>query len=227
MPQHRDDERPVPTRRISFEDALSAVPKHFAYGGDLVLSHVAAALSSVFPDGEDFFVCSVRHFRDEIDDPRLKRQVAGFIGQEAMRGREHRAFNRRLAEVGYPTLQLEASEHKAVAFDLYRAVGGTERMRTSTMNMVTVGFVAGICLGVAVSLAGDPAARQPRALAASLRRLWRSPLVSRSLWRPLREYNRPGFHPDDRDASALVERWRGELFGPEGTLTDRLAGAAA
>ena len=30
---------------------------------------------------------------------------------------------------------LEESEHKAVAFDVYRAVGGTERMRTVTMDV--------------------------------------------------------------------------------------------
>jgi predicted metal-dependent hydrolase len=34
-------------------------------------------------------------------------------------------------------------------------------------------------------------------------------------------YFRPGFHPDDRDTRALLERWRVELFGPDGTLRDR------
>src|SRR5688500_8076173 len=95
-------ERSIPTRRISFEASLQEVPRHFAADGDLILSHVAAALSAVFPDGEDFFVRSVRHYRGQIQDPELKRQVAGFIGQEAMHGREHRAFNDRLAELGYP-----------------------------------------------------------------------------------------------------------------------------
>ena len=47
----------------------------------------------------DFFVRSVRYFRDQITDPDLQRQVAGFIGQESVHGREHRAFNRRLAEL--------------------------------------------------------------------------------------------------------------------------------
>ena len=72
-----------------------------------IAGHLIAALSSVFPDGEDFFVRSVRHFRDRITDPELKRQVAGFIGQEAMHGREHRVFNDRLAELGYPTKHYE------------------------------------------------------------------------------------------------------------------------
>ncbi len=33
----------------------------------------------------------------------MKRQVAGFIGQESIHGREHRVLNSRLAELGYPT----------------------------------------------------------------------------------------------------------------------------
>src|SRR5438874_12327201 len=107
MPQNTQAQRKVPTRRISFEESLKDLPKHFSADGDLILSHVAASLSSVFPDGEDFFVRSVRHFRDQVTDPALKRQVAGFIGQEAMHGREHRALNDRLDALGYPTKLVE------------------------------------------------------------------------------------------------------------------------
>src|SRR6478609_7719876 len=146
MPQTSQAARPVgrkvPTRRISFEESLRELPKHFAVDGDLLLSHIGASLSSVFPDGEDFFVRSVRHFRDEITDPELKRQVAGFIGQEAMHGREHRAFND----------PLEESEHKAVAFDVYKAVGGSERTRVWTMKFLRFGFVAGMIVQVSVSM---------------------------------------------------------------------------
>src|SRR5688500_2847950 len=107
MDQTTSTARKVPTRRISFEESLQDLPKHFAADGDLILSHLAAALSSVFPDGEDFFVRSVRHYRDQLTDPELKRQVAGFIGQEAMHGREHRAFNDRLDQLGYPVKRYE------------------------------------------------------------------------------------------------------------------------
>src|SRR4051794_6791665 len=107
--------RTVPTRRISFESSLQELPRHFAADGDLILSHIAASLSAVFPDGEDFFVRSVRTFRDRITHPELKRQVNGFIGQEAMHGREHRAFNARLDELGYPTKRFERLTKKGLA----------------------------------------------------------------------------------------------------------------
>src|SRR3954470_16785194 len=239
MAQTSNPARKVPTRRISFEESLQAIPKHFAGGGDLLASHVTAGLSAVFPDGEDFFVRSVRHFRDQITDPELKRQVAGFIGQEAMHGREHRAFNARLAELGYPTRQverftrwgletrekiapakanlaataalehftatlaelvlsdeetreafghpavrdlflwhaLEESEHKAVAFDVYKAVGGTERMRVWTMNLIRWGFVLGMIVQVIVSMLSDRATYNPRRVWQSVRRLRRSPIM--------------------------------------------------
>ena len=96
---------PVPARSITvrrpglqFDD----VPKSFV-AGDPVRSHIAAMLSAVFPEGEDFFVRSVRNYRDRITDPELRRQVAGFIGQEALHGREHRLFNEHLQALGYPT----------------------------------------------------------------------------------------------------------------------------
>jgi uncharacterized protein len=289
MTQTSNAERTVPTRRISFEAALQDLPRHFAADGDLILSHLAAMLSALFPDGEDFFVRSVRHYRDRITDPDLKRQVAGFIGQEAIHGREHRVLNDRLAELGYPTKgverftrwgletrervapatsnlaataalehftatlaelvlssdearalfdnnevrdlflwhALEESEHKAVAFDVYKAVGGGERMRVWTMNGLRYGFVALMVVQVTLSLLGDPATFRRGNLRRSWRRFRRSPLVSRAVWDRLRDYNRPDFHPDDHDATALVARWRAELFGEHGSLNDKLAGAGA
>jgi predicted metal-dependent hydrolase len=279
----------IPTRRMDFEASLQSVPKHFAADGDLILSHLAVALSSVFPDGEDFFVRSVRNFRDQVTDPELKRQVTGFIGQEAMHGREHRAFNDRLAELGYPTKAverftkwglekrekflpaisnlaataalehftatlaelvltsqeardlfghdevrnlfvwhaLEESEHKAVAFDVYKTVGGSERLRVITMNLLRYGFVAGMAAQVTLTLLRDPATYKRGNLRRSWRRLRKSPLMTKALWDQLKDYNRPDFHPNDRDTTELVETWRAELFGAEGTLNDKLKTRAA
>jgi predicted metal-dependent hydrolase len=282
-------ERKVPTRRISFEESLQQVPKHFAVDGDLIGSHLMASLSAVFPDGEDFFVRSVRHYRDTVTDPELKVQVSGFIVQEAIHGREHRAFNDRLDELGYPvkaferftkkglairerllppssnlaataalehftaTLAelilsdpdardmigdpavkelflwhaLEESEHKAVAFDVYKLSGGSERLRTLTMDLLTFGFIAGMTVQVIISLLGDRETYRRGRLRRSVRRVARSPFVSKDLWHRLRDYNRPDFHPDDHDATELVATWRAELFGPEGSLSSKLTTSAA
>lgn len=107
--------RPIKTRRIRFEYPADRLPRHFTKGGDPVMSHVVAVLSALFPEGEDFFVQSVRNYRDHIEDPELKKQVAGFIGQEAIHGREHRTFNDRLAALGYPTRAVDRFTKHALA----------------------------------------------------------------------------------------------------------------
>lgn len=270
---------------MSFEESLEDLPRHFAADGDLVLSHFMAVLSSVFPDGEDYFVRSVRHYRDRVTDPTLKRQVAGFIGQESVHGREHRVLNARLARLGYPTRHierfvyrvlrfrervmsakvnlattaalehftatlaeltltdpqvrtdmghpavrdvfvwhaLEESEHKAVAFDVYRAVGGGEWTRRITMKGVRVMFVVGITLFMCASLATDRDTYRRGVLRQSFARFRRTPVMSREVWDRLREYERRGFHPDDRDTTDLVASWREELFGDDGRLVPLLA----
>lgn len=285
----RSATRKVPTRRVALDESFEAVPRHFALDGDLLQSHFTAALSALFPDGEDYFVRSVRHYRDRVTDPELKRQVAGFIGQEAIHGREHRAFNERLDRMGYHTRRIESltktllefrervappianlaltaalehftatlaelvltddqaresfghqavqdlftwhaleeSEHKSVAFDVYRAVGGSERLRIWTMKVIRVGFVVVVALEMLWSLASDPGTFRPRRFWSSWKRFRSSPVMARALREQLREYDRLGFHPDDRDTNALVDRWRERLFGQSGSMVDKLAGSPA
>ena len=94
--------RTISVRRPDIDYVEPALPKYFV-AGDPIRSHIAAMLSAVFPEGEDFFVRSVRAYRNQIADPELKKQVSGFIGQEALHGREHRDFNDALDALGYPT----------------------------------------------------------------------------------------------------------------------------
>ncbi|CAA0087298.1 Uncharacterised protein [Zhongshania aliphaticivorans] len=72
------------------------------HAGGAHISHFFNALSIFFPDGERFFIDSVRHYRDRIKDGELKQSVRGFIGQEAMHGREHEEYNDALVEKGLP-----------------------------------------------------------------------------------------------------------------------------
>ncbi len=60
------------------------------------LSQFMNTMSIVFPMGERFFIQSVRNYRDRITDPELQKAVTGFIGQEAMHGREHEVYNEAL-----------------------------------------------------------------------------------------------------------------------------------
>ena len=275
--------RTVRTRRIRFDYPTGSLERHYV-DGDLVMSHIVAVLSATFPEGEDFFVRSVRRYADKVTDPELKKQVAGFIGQEVTHGREHRELNERLQQMGYPTRfvdrvvrkslaraerllsgmqclamtaalehytaalaeklmtseraqamlggtevrnmllwhALEESEHKAVAFDVYRAAGGSERMRIAVMRMVTFGFFARVTLFTILSLLRDRATYNPIRLLRSVWALRTSPFIEPDMVHRIREYNQVGFHPDQNDNSELLERWTQELFGEQGQLADHL-----
>ncbi|OHU97047.1 metal-dependent hydrolase [Mycobacterium talmoniae] len=275
--------RPIKVRRMRFGYTAKPLERHYVQG-DLVMSHVVAVLSALFPQGEDFFVRSVRHYADRITDPDLKKAVAGFTGQEVSHGREHRALNDQLQLMGYPTARidrftekglaraerlyppryrlavtaalehytaalaetllsdpdareilgdtevrsvllwhaLEESEHKAVAFDVYRAVGGTERMRILAMCVTTCMFLGVLLLHTTRSLLADRAAYHPVRLVKSIAALRHSPFLRRAVIRRVAAYLRPGFHPNDNDNTALLDEWTARLFGEQGSLSDHL-----
>jgi hypothetical protein len=122
---------------------------------------------------------------------------------------------------------LEESEHKAVAFDVYRAVGGTEKMRIRVMRTITFSFIFGMVVQSIISMLGDRATYNPKTLVTSLAKLRHSPWLSKEVRHKITDYNKVGFHPDDHDNTELTEYWTKELFGPGGRLEGNLKSAAA
>ncbi len=90
---------------------------------------------------------------------------------------------------------IDEAEHRAVAFDVFRAVGGPEWMRVWAFRILWL--TTGLDLGSALltSLLADPDGRRPSALRASWRTLRTSPFTRVRLWRRLAAYTAPGFHP--------------------------------
>jgi predicted metal-dependent hydrolase len=273
-------------RRIDFSFDPDAVPRDW-YREDPHLTTFWNALSLFFPEGERFFVESVRRFRDRIDDPEQRAAIEAFMGQEAMHGRGHRSFNdlvrsrsprvveqtdrdvRRLLNLARRTLStrgrlavtcalehftailaeqllaredhgaashasvrplwiwhaLEESEHKAVAFDVYRAVGGGYARRVAVMLLTTVLFVAETAITHTRLLRAEGRLADVRGWLRALDYFWLRPGLFRRLLPAYLDYFRPGFHPDDRDTSSLLDTWRERLFGESGELRDQLHAA--
>ncbi len=95
----------IPVRRMDFEFD-DDIPKYW-FGGDPVRTMILTALSCTFPEGERMFMRSVRHFEPELTDPKLKKEVKAFIGQEAHHGKEHEEFNNMMGRKGLPIAEIE------------------------------------------------------------------------------------------------------------------------
>ena len=91
--------REIKPRKMPFRFGAD-IPRHWFWGSPFA-THVANGINLLFPLGERFFVRSVRHFADRIDDPELLQQVKGFVGQEVRHGLEHEKFFEVLEAQGY------------------------------------------------------------------------------------------------------------------------------
>ncbi|WAU72735.1 MULTISPECIES: metal-dependent hydrolase [unclassified Acinetobacter] len=77
------------------------------YTESTLMSHFLTALSMSFPQGERFFVETVRNVRDQIHDEQLQKDISGFIGQEAHHARAHEEFNQLVQSSEYHLKKFE------------------------------------------------------------------------------------------------------------------------
>ncbi|MDP9142951.1 MAG: metal-dependent hydrolase [Pseudomonadota bacterium] len=94
------------------------IPKYW-FGGDAFKTRFFDAMSLLFPEGEKFFICCVRDFRDQITDPQLQAQVKDFIYQEGQHGMVHTRFNNRLKAQGIAVDTILAKQ-KDIMFNFFR-----------------------------------------------------------------------------------------------------------
>lgn len=249
-------------RNLDFDVAPLASDWH---GGDPFRTAFFNALSMMFPIGEQHFIDSVKHYREQIYDPALQRHVRGFTAQEAIHRREHQKYNETLCaargyrldgfeeplrrrqtwalrhlppiahlastvayehwtamladgllrrtrglEGAHPEMAelwrwhaIEESEHKAVAFDVYRAAGGTVRLRRWLMLVVTVQFFWDTWRNMRIMLRHHEGSRF-RLWVDGLRFLFGRDGAFRGLSRPWLDFFRADFHPWDHDNRSIV-----------------------
>ncbi|MEW6777315.1 MAG: metal-dependent hydrolase [Bdellovibrionota bacterium] len=245
----------------------------YGYASDPIVSHFFHMLSILFPEGELFFMDSVRNYRKRITDPVLKEQVKAFLGQEALHTKEHVAYNKRLEKLGVdfdfldkwlhigfkamrrlpqkdqlamtalmehftatladevlknPAAQavlhesirplwlwhaVEETEHKAVAFDVYRAMGGSEARRLWAVPL-TIATVGPMAVGVFFYLLYvDGQLTNRRSWKRLGNVLFRKPGVLRRTGPRLAGYRRMGFHPWHHDNYQRIQTWKDRFAG--------------
>lgn len=90
---------PIVRSHLNFK--IDEIPK-FWFGNDPFKTRFFDALSLTFPEGERFFIESVRLFRDQIQDEDLQQKVKDFIRQEAQHGIAHDHMNQQMIAQGMP-----------------------------------------------------------------------------------------------------------------------------
>ena len=259
----------IEPRNVQFDiEAISATDWH---GGSPVRTAIFNALSLMFPVGEQYFIDSVKRFRDGITDPTLAAEIRGFTAQEAVHSREHRRYNEavcaaaglsveemerplrrriRWAEkyrkpienlamtVAYEHLTailsdamfrneitlegahprmaelwrwhgLEETEHKAVAFDVYVASGGTIGLRRRAMVIVTFNLTRDLIRNMQHLLRGRRLSRI-RVLREAFGFIVGSRGVLKGIWSPYRNFYRRSFHPWDYSNELAILHMRNE-----------------
>ncbi|MBC7751567.1 MAG: metal-dependent hydrolase [Candidatus Saccharibacteria bacterium] len=258
----------ITVRRPEFN--FDELPKYY-FNNNPLISHLLTALSLTFPNGERFFVHSVRNVRDQVKTKKLQADVSAFIGQEAMHSHAHEDFNDFAKRIGLdvqPIIDdehdkvekikgilsnkqklavtcalehftaiiaqyllenkdfhsqlhpeaarlwmwhaLEETEHKAVAFDVYKEVFNDEVVRKRTMRIITTTFLSRISFITAKLLLSDKNGRkQWKQHWIAMQQLSQ---LAKSLLPAYLDYYKQDFHPDQHDSDAVAEKWRNTLF---------------
>lgn len=92
--------RSLRVRNIKLPFAESEIPRWWFHANPFV-THASNGLGMLFPEGERFFIRSVKHYLSDLDDPELVAKVRAFFGQEGRHGHAHEQANDVLRTQGY------------------------------------------------------------------------------------------------------------------------------
>lgn len=259
-------------RRMDFE--FSEDIPEFWFDNDPLKTLLLSAMSGGFPEGERFFIDSVRHFQDRVTDPALREAIRAFIGQEGHHSKEHKTLNDFFTRRGLPIDKIdrnvgifmswmrknlsperqlahtvavehftailselymlnpetlarmdprmatiwawhavEEAEHKAVAFDVYKATVNDEWIRVTEMMAVTLLFVGFTSYDVWRLLRRTGHAGDLKMWARGLNEMWGVPGHFRKMIPAYLSFYRRGFHPDDIDATAKLAGIKRQFLG--------------
>jgi predicted metal-dependent hydrolase len=104
----------------------------------------------------------------------------------------------------------EELEHKCVAFDVYRAVGGSEELRVAVMRRVSVLLAFELTRTLFTILKRDGKLLNLRLWRRGLASLFGKQGVFSGAWPLYRPYYQVGFHPEQQDTRELLVQWGAE-----------------
>lgn len=128
-------------------------------GGDPVMTRFFDALSVNFPDGERFFIQSVRNYQDDISDPKLRQDIRDFIRQEAQHGIVHDKFNEIMKKQGVSVDKIVKNTQTYLGFFQKYMSKKHQLALTAALEHFTATLAEGILENDAVFKDADPIMR--------------------------------------------------------------------
>lgn len=135
---HASESTDITVRRMDF-NFDDDIPTYW-FGDDRHMTLLLCALSGVFPEGERYFLRTVRHYEKNIADPELRRQVKAFIGQEAHHGKEHHEFNEFMERKGIPVMEIDRFTRNGLEFQKKYLSHARELAKTCALEHLTALF---------------------------------------------------------------------------------------
>lgn len=102
---------------------------------------------------------------------------------------------------------MEEIEHKAVAFDVYRAKVNNEKQRIAVANLVFRTFWVQMAIAQCILLWSDRKLPSIRDIREAWTFMWGERGFRRWAQPEFKRYLKPGFHPNDIDQSQLLASW--------------------
>lgn len=113
---------------------FDAVPRYWL-GGSRIATQIANGVNLLFPDGERFFVRSVHHFKQQLEqDPELWAQIRGFSSQEGRHAGAHERFFQILEQQGFDTRTF-MKLYRKVAYDWIERAAPPELRLSATVAL--------------------------------------------------------------------------------------------
>ena len=106
---------------------------------------------------------------------------------------------------------LEETEHKAVAFDVYEAVGGHLKMRRRALLLATYFILKDTFRGIFIMLKQDGQLMKIKTWIDAINFLFIKPGILRRAFIPWLQFFKKDFHPWQTDSSDIIEQWKNSI----------------
>lgn len=103
--QHMGNADDIIPRDIRF-GILENAQRHWLED-DIIKTVLIDGLSIFLPEGERFFIRSLKHYGPKLQDRELAAEINGYSVQEAYHTREHEEYNRAMTKLGYDVEKME------------------------------------------------------------------------------------------------------------------------